>query len=268
MNNHQTAKTFFDDITDVTFQTVVVTLAVYTVAIAGAEIVGAFISVFLGTLAYAVLLFILINHYAFTRHSLYQGFLLVLALVPLLRILSVAMPIRQVPQVYWYAMVGGPLLIGVMLTARVLRLSLNDLGLQPQAWLPQLPIALSGLPLGIVAFLLVRPKPLVASFYWLDIAIAAVILMIFVGFVEEIIFRGLLQQAMNETFGRATIFYSSILFAIVYLGSLSVSYIFFMGLVGFFFAWCVAKTESIWGVVLSHSVLSIGMMVVWPFVLT
>jgi membrane protease YdiL (CAAX protease family) len=41
----------------------------------------------------------------------------------------------------------------------------------------------------------------------------------------------------------------------MYMGSLSLSYVLFIGLVGLFFSWCVKRTGSIWGVVLAHSLL-------------
>ena len=89
--------------------------------------------------------------------------------------------------------------------------------------------------------------------------------MVFTGFVEEIIFRGMLQQVANEILGGAGVLCSSILFAIMYTGSLSLSYMLFIGLVGLFFGWCVNRTGSIWGVILAHSILNIGMILVWPF---
>jgi membrane protease YdiL (CAAX protease family) len=58
--------------------------------------------------------------------------------------------------------------------------------------------------------------------------------------------------------------YSSILFATMYIGSLSLSYVIFMGLVGLFFSWCVYRTASLWGVTLAHGVMMAGMLLVWP----
>jgi membrane protease YdiL (CAAX protease family) len=161
-------------------------------------------------------------------------------------------------------MVGVPVLVAVALTARLLGFSWTSLGLRVYAWPPQVMIALHGIPLGLAAFLIARPEPLLPGFEWQSIAVGSVMLVIFVGFAEEIIFRGLLQQVTIESFGRAGMVYCSILFAAMYMGSLSLSYVVFMGLVGLFFSWCVYRTASLWGVALAHGIMMIGMLLVWP----
>jgi membrane protease YdiL (CAAX protease family) len=57
---------------------------------------------------------------------------------------------------------------------------------------------------------------------------------------------------------------SAILFMATYLGSLSTGYVLFMGLVGLFFGWSAARTDSIWGVALAHAILKVGLLLVWP----
>jgi membrane protease YdiL (CAAX protease family) len=237
----------------------------YLVAIAAAEAIGVFIGVVLSTLCYGLLILVLLNHYALGERASYRRILPILALAPLLSILSLILPVKQVPQIYWYAMVGVPVLMAVALTARLLGLSWTSLGLRVTALLPQVMITLHGIPLGLAGFLIARPEPLLPSLEWQNIAIGSAILFIFVGFTEEIIFRGLLQQVTVERFGRAGMLYSSILFAAMYIGSLSPSYVIFMGLVGLFFSWCVYRTGSIWGVALAHGIMMIGMLLLWPF---
>jgi membrane protease YdiL (CAAX protease family) len=236
----------------------------YLIAIAAAEAIGVFIGVVLSTLCYGLLILALLNHYALRERARYRRILPVLALAPLLRILSLALPVKQVPQIYWYALVGVPVLVAAALTVRLLGFSRTGLGLRVYAWPPQVMIALHGIPLGLAAFLIARPEPLTPGFEWQNTAIGSVILVIFVGFTEEIVFRGLLQQVMAEGFGRAGLVYSSILFAAMYMGSLSPSYVIFMGLVGLFFSWCVYRTASLLGVALAHSIMIIGMLLVWP----
>ena len=40
----------------------------------------------------------------------------------------------------------------------------------------------------------------------------------------------------------------------------------FMGLLAVFFSSCVHKTGSIWGVVIAHSIFSVGFLLIWPLV--
>jgi membrane protease YdiL (CAAX protease family) len=248
----------------------------YTVAIVGAEVVAVVGGVAAGTVCDAVLLGLLWTHYVLASrggvrslapsHPLPRA-LPALALLPLLRILSVTMPVRVLPQISWYALIGVPLLLGVVLTARVLDLPASRVGLRVQGWWPgQALIALSGLPLAVIAFALLKAEPLIAKTNVSvgPVLVDALILLIFVGFTEELVFRGVLQQVAVDVFGRAGLLWSSALFACMSLGSLSPRYVLFMLLVGLFFAWCVDRTGSLWGVAVAHGFLVIGMLLVIP----
>ena len=248
------------------FSATTIVVPVYLAAIAGAEVIGVFVGVVPGAVGHALLVLTLLSHYALKNGLSYRRVLPVLALAPLLRILSLTIPIREIPLIYWYAMIGVPLLLAVALTKRLLSLSWIDLGLRSGSWLPQILIALSGLPLSLLAFFILRPNPLIATFAWREVTVGAIILLIFTGFTEELMFRGLLQQVASEAFGRVGLFYSSAVFTIMYIGSLSWGYVLFIGLLSLFFGWCVHRTGSIWGVALAHGVLNIGMAFVWPFV--
>jgi membrane protease YdiL (CAAX protease family) len=265
MNNYVTKKLPLEGNTFVARASASIVLA-YLAAIASAEVAGVLIGVIPSTLFHALLILILLNHYISLNQAAYRRILPVFALAPLLRILSLIMPIKEVPQIYWYAMIGIPLLVAVTLTARLLKLSWTEIGLRLYSWRSQIFIACSGLPLSLTAFLLFRPATLITKFNWHDLVIGSVILLTFTGFTEEIIFRGLLQQVTTKIYGRVGVLCSSLLFAIMYIGSLSLSYIIFMGLTGLFFSWCVERTRSLWGVVLAHSILNIGMLLVWPLI--
>jgi len=236
----------------------------YMVLIAAAEIVCVFIGVVWGVLGHALLILVLLNNYIVRENAPYRRALPVLALVPLIRILSLTIPARDVPQIYWYALIGMPLLTAVFATRKLLRISWAHLGLGLNSWPSQTLIALSGLPLGLAAFLLFRPEPVYEASSWSGIAIGAAIIVIFTGFTEEIIFRGLLHQVAYEIFGWVGMFYGSALYTVMYIGSYSLSYMFFFGLVGLCFSCCVNQTRSIWGVIFAHSFLNLGMFFIWP----
>lgn len=237
----------------------------YILAIAAAEAVGVFTNLTIGIFIHMVLIILLSAHYAWQEQAHYRRILPVLLLAPLLRILSLVMPVQQLPQIYWFVLVGIPLLIAAVLAARLLGFSPARLGLHHYARPAQILIALTGLPLGMAAFNILRPEPLIGELDWLAILAGAAILVIFTGFTEELIFRGLLQQVTSEIFGGwAGVLFSSVLFMAMYVGSLSWAYVAFTGLVGLFFGFCVHKTGSIWGVALAHSLMSIGLLIVWP----
>jgi uncharacterized protein len=244
-----------------------VIICAYVPFIAVAELVGALVGVLPGALCDAILIPVLLSHYALTPEKPHRRILAALALIPLLDLLSFTMPVKPVPQIYWYILVGTPLLIAAALTARLLALSWSDVGLRLRQWPRQILIAASGLPLGLVAFLILRPKPLFAEPTWPEMAASAVVLIVFTGLIEEIIFRGVLQTTAEDALGPMSVLYSSTVFAIAYVGSLSLPYVLFMQGVGLLFGWCFRRTGSIWGTTLAHGLLNIGLIVFWPYVL-
>jgi membrane protease YdiL (CAAX protease family) len=225
-----------------------VVVRAYLSAIAAAEGIAIFVGPVAGVICHAFLIPML------------------LALAPLLRLFSFAMPVRDVPPIFWYGLIGAPLLLAALLTARQLGYSADQLGLTLRSPLAQLAIAFSGLPLSMLAFWLLRPEPIVKDGNILLLASGVLLLTIFTGFLEEFIFRGLLQYAVTDVFGTAGLFYSVALFTVLYLGTLSLPYILLMALLGLFFSWCVQKTGSIWGVVVAHSIFSVGLLLIWPLI--
>ncbi len=247
------------------------TVLIYLAAIAIAELAGVFISPLASLLIHAGLIGVLLGHYLIQDKAPYRRVLPILLLAPLLRLLSLALPapFRLTPQIYWYALVGAPLLLAAILVIRLLGLTRTSLGLQdwPPRALPQGLIALSGLPLGIAAFSILWPKPVINGADLGMVAIGSIVVAIFAGFTEEFIFRGLLQRVVGETFnGRVAVIGSSLLFAVMYVGSLSVVYVAFISLVGLYFGYCVYKTGSLWGVIVAHSFMAVGAIVIWPVV--
>jgi membrane protease YdiL (CAAX protease family) len=244
-----------------------IVILTYIVAVAVAEILGVYLNVVVGVIAELILIIMLVLHCSYRGSLPYQRVLTVLLLAPLLRILSVMLPIPQIPKIYWYVLAGTPLLIAAALTVRLLGLRNSQLGLEVRFKAPQAVIALSGLPLSVAGFLILRPEALFKGFNWPAILISSIILLLFAGFAEEFLFRGLFFRVASEAFGAtAAVICSSLLFATMYIGSLSLGYLGFMGIVGLFFGYCVNRTGSIWGTIVAHSVMTIGQIVIWPAV--
>lgn len=252
-------------------------LHAYAAGIIGAEIVGATAGIVPGALCHTLLAIALVNHYLIstarghettTDPEARRGVeaLLILSLLPLLRLLSLIMPLRFTPQLIWYPLIGVPSLIATGLAVRLLRWSPDAIGVTPRLPLVQCAIALSGVPLGLGGFLLFRPPPMIDRPSWSAVLIAALILLIFAGFFEEFIYRGLVQSALRRALGPPGLVWGALLFASAYLGSYSPGYVLFIGAVGIYFGLCVDRTGSIWGVILAHAGLTISMLLVFPLV--
>ena len=107
--------------------------------------------------------------------------------------------------------------------------------------------------------------PMVAEFTWQAVWWPALIFLVCTGFVEELIFRGVLQRSAVALWGWRGIIYVSLLFAILHIGFLSWIDVVFVFAVAVFFAWVVKRTGSLLGVTLSHGITNIVLYLVAPF---
>ena len=219
-----------------------------------------------GGLLYCVWLVVLLCHYSwYATDAPYRRVLAALLLVPLLRILSLTMPLAELPILSWYIFIGVPLLIAVIPLARLLELSPAELGLEMGQWPLQMIFPMLGIPLAMAAFWILPADPVVASTDWGTIGISALVLLIFTGFTQEIVFRGVIQSVMRECFGPiAAIGYATILFTLMYIGVGSLEYLGFIALLGLLLGWWRDYTGTIWGGVLAHGLMNSWVLVILP----
>jgi membrane protease YdiL (CAAX protease family) len=224
----------------------------------------------LGLALHGLLLLALMAHAALSPQRAQQRFLLALTLAPLIRLLSLSLPLPNFPFVYWYALVGAPLFLAAFAAARVAGYSAASLGLRWR-WqdLPlQLAVGLTGLLFGWVEYQILRPAELIPALTWRQFLLPALVLAVFTGLLEEVVFRGLMQRAAQARLGRWGVLYVAIVFAVLHLGYQSMLDVAFVLGVGLFFGLVVARTRSLLGVTLSHSLTNIMLFLVVPFFAT
>jgi len=236
-------------------------------AICASEVVLVFVNVAAGVVLDAVVLVAILSLQAM-RPGRDGRAMVTLALVPLLRILSLTMPVPGIPPVYWAGLIGAPLALGGMLAARAIGLGREELGLKRSPWLPQVAIAALGLPAGLAAWLIGRPGSLIEDGASpAEIVLVALLLVVFVALTEEFIFRGVVQSGLSVTYARGAVMMGAILYGAMYLGSLSLGYALFMTLIGLLYGLLVDRTGSIVGVCASHAILVLGAFLAWPALL-
>ncbi len=240
---------------------------VYLLAITLAELVTVITQtlVLWGIISYAVILAALILHSALAKDSTYRQFLLSLALVPLVRILSLSLPLANIPRLWWEPIIYLPLLIAATQVVRILGWKLGEVGLNIKMPLVQIAVMLSGFGFGIIEYFILKPEARIAELTISELWFPAIILLLTTGLVEEFIFRGVMQRAALQRFGGWGIVYVSLLFAILHMGFLSWLDGAFVFAVALFFGWVVNKTGSLFGVTLSHGITNIMLFLVVPF---
>jgi len=239
----------------------------YLAAIAVAEILTAFAPARTGLVAHAAVLLVVLIHAARVEGKKEQAFLVSLAFAPLIRVVSLSLPLADLPVLYWYLITSIPLFAAVLIAAPTLGFGWPDLGLNLRRWGLQLVIGLSGVAFGVLEYWILRPDPLVDTFEWTALLWPALILLISTGLLEEMIFRGLLQRASLDVLGVWGIGYIAILFAVLHTGYRSLLDVLFVAAVGLFFGWVVHRTRSLLGVTLAHGLTNIVLLLLLPLVL-
>lgn len=191
-----------------------------------------------------------------------------LTLAPLIRILSMSMPVAPLEQIHWFVIINAPLLVVVILFIKSQNLSLSHIGFKLGNPVLLLLIALSGVMLGVMDYNLLKPSPLIASPTLSNLLVPSVILMVFTGFSEEVIFRGLIQRNSEKMMGNLhALLLTSLLFAAMHIGWQSFPDLIFVFGVGIFYGYVFQKTRNLTGITLSHGITNITMFLVAPFVL-
>lgn len=243
--------------------------SVYIAAIVAAEGLLAFVETVLGLAVHAVIILGLLTHY-----SLHSGrgidprirALPAIGLVSLMRILSATMPVRGVDPVYWPALTAIPLTLAMLLVARPRVEGRRGIGLTVPSWSKQALIGGSGAGLGLVGFF-VAPSEVFFVQHRLEAWIPLTALIVSVSFLEEVLFRGLIRQRLDQVGLTYSLMATSALFAACYLGSGGSSHLTFIVATGLYFGWCVQRTGSVVGVGLAHASMKLGTFLIWPLLL-
>jgi len=232
-----------------------------------AEVITSFLNPAYGFLSHAVILMSLLILSA-SRHgdNPASNMFLSLSLAPLIRILSLSLPLAYFPRYAWYSVAGVPVLAAAATMIRVQGLSLEDVGLTFKKPLIQTGLALTGIPFGMVEYFILKPEPLALGFTPIEYFLLALALIFFTGFVEELVFRGVIQITAIKALGeKVGVFGVTAVFAILHIGWLSALDVVFVFLVGLLFAVSTFRTGSIVGSILSHGLTNVVLFLVMPF---
>ena len=191
-----------------------------------------------------------------------------LALVPLIRIVSLTMPLGRFDQTYWFLAAGLPVFIAGVVIMGTLGIRPRDIGLRltRRGTRLQLLIAVFGLALGFAEYQILRPDALIDDLTLRQFILPALVIMFATGFLEEFIFRGVLQRLAEGVLGRSGLLYVSLIFAILHIGYRSATDFLFVLAIALLYGWVVRRTGSIIGVSVSHGITNITLFLLIPFI--
>ncbi|MFN8377214.1 MAG: type II CAAX endopeptidase family protein [Anaerolineae bacterium] len=225
------------------------------------------ISPALGAVLYAAVLVALIAHASLLWQQPVHRALLSLTFAPIIRLVSLAVPLGEFPLFQAYAITGVPLIIAAFVSVRSMKLKPREVGLGlGRRPLLQIVIMPTGIVLGFAEYLILRPEPMVNSTSWQAFLVPAVILLICTGFAEEFMFRGIMQETMRPLFGTASIVLVSVLFAALHVGYQSALDLLIVLVAGLMFGVVAYRSHSIWGVTVAHGLTNIVLFLICPAV--
>lgn len=198
-----------------------------------------------------------------------QDLYLAFVMVSLLRVLNIGMPKFFHLSLWFFPFIYMPIIFtafvmwyvdnvpeGQRLTLRSVWLFLNGSRADEPShfrWM-FIPIAaLIGLGMSFVEFFVLHPSSLIPDLGVINLVALMVVMVFFVGFGEELVFRAILQPRIQERAGPViAILFSALLFAIMHSGYSSVPYLFYVFGVGLLLGYSFYRTKNLIFVVLIH----------------
>jgi membrane protease YdiL (CAAX protease family) len=182
--------------------------------------------------------------------SVFQSLFLLL----LLRIVNIAMPQFFTTNLLWYSLIYGVMFIPIYSIIKNQRITPEELGMNFRRLHIYLPAALL---IGTVAALFERrilnPIPLIENIDISSFLMLTIVMFVFVGAVEELIFRSILQTRLEKALGvRYGILLSGVLFGIMHSSYGVLNEILFASIFGIILGYIFQRTRSFPFIVLIH----------------
>jgi uncharacterized protein len=211
---------------------------------------------------HALNLIFLILSSIFINNRIYPA----LMLMPLFRLLNVAMPVFFNLTLYSYSMVYAPMFIPIYFLVKDGFVGRSEAGMTFNGFWYYFPLAISvGLALGWGEYNVIHPQLLTPDANVKDVLILAVTMIFFVGVVEEFIFRSSLQTVLEERLGSiAGLLLASVIFGFMHSGyqmPLELLYVSFAGVIFGLLFWL---TRSLPIISLAHGVTNISLFLIVP----
>ncbi len=176
-------------------------------------------------------------------HKMHQS----LILLPVLRLINLSMPAYYEKTLYSFILLYGILAIPVSIALTNQGLTRTQLGMTfKKIWLYSPLSILLGLLLGGGEYLIIRTNSLISDLSTFNLLMLSIVMIFFVGLVEEIIFRSILQNRLQIALGnRSGLVITSILFGLMHTGYGSRGEVLYASFVGIFIGYLFYKTRSL-----------------------
>ncbi|MFZ2070510.1 MAG: type II CAAX endopeptidase family protein [Halobacteriota archaeon] len=218
------------------------------------------------TILFGLLLYAAIEY---DKSKVRSHFLISLIIAPIIRILSLSMPVIYFGWFFWFLLISIPIFISVFTCMWLLGIHPKDIGLAMPCRrdVPvEVGVILIAVPFGIMEYLILKPSPLNLSLELPNFIALTLIMLICTGFLEEISFRGLIQFTTQQVMSKwGGILFVSTVFGVLHVGNLTFLDCLLAFSAGFLFSVVREKTGSIYGISISHGIINIILFLLAPF---
>ena len=245
-----------------------VMVLIYLAALIVAQVLTANHNMELGFVMYTGIFLALLFHSSSLTDEKFAYLLMSLMALPILGMMGLSLPIKVVGGLMWFMAAAAFILGASYAIIKVQELKPEDVGLKLGDPKVQILIALSGVLLGALEYLILKPAPLISHLTLEWVLIGGSILIISTGLAEELLFRGTIQGNAEKVFGNAYgLLFASLVFTAVHLVWNSIPDMVFIFAVALFYGYAFQKTRSISGVIFSHGIANTFLFLILPFLL-
>jgi len=192
-----------------------------------------------------------------------------LILLPILRLINLSMPVFFETTLDSFIFIYGLLAIPVSIAATHQELTRTQLGLTFKKIMVYIPLSiLLGLVLGAGEYLIIETNNLIPDLSVFNLLKLSIVMILFVGLVEEVIFRSILQTRLEIVLGNKTgLIVTSILFGLMHSGYGSINEILYTSFVGFVIGYLFYRTRSLPLVTMIHGFINVFLFGIIPLLL-
>jgi membrane protease YdiL (CAAX protease family) len=158
-----------------------------------------------------------------------------------------------------YPVIYGIMFIPIYYTIRNQDISSEEMGMSFKKLYVYLPISVFiGLIMAIIEYKILSPVPLIDNINIPNVILITIVMLIFVGLVEEVIFRSIVQTRIEKMFGpNYGILLTGGLFGIMHASYGVINEIIFAAVIGIILSYIFRRTRNLLFVVSTHGIADI-----------
>jgi len=193
-----------------------------------------------------------------------------LMLLPVLRLVNLSMPIFFNITLYTFIFIYWPLIIPAAVIISHQKESLEQVGITTKNFTTYMLLSVPlGFLLGLGEYHTIRTGPLIPDLTFINLLQLIIVMVFFVGMIEELIFRSILQTRLQEVLGvQEALIIASVLFGFMHSGYGTFSEIFYTGFVGLIMGFLFYKTKSLPFVAVLHGFVNVFLFGILPYYYT